>query len=175
MRHRKKSNRFSRPRAQRSALIKSLVRAIITSRRITTTTAKAKRIRSWIEKMITWGKRGDLHSRRLAYDFLGDHALVKKLFDELAPQFEKVKGGYTRVISVGHRKGDGAQLSLIEFTCGISVKPAKKSKVVRPAKETDKDTKSASVVAPSVAAKEKNKPGIASGVKKIFKKGKKNP
>lgn len=175
MRHRKKSNRFSRPRAQRSALIKSLVRAIITSHRITTTTAKAKRIRSWAEKMITWGKRGDLHSRRLAYDFLGDHALVKKLFDELAPQFEKVKGGYTRVISVGNRKGDGAQLSLIEFTRGVSAKPAKKHRATRTVKGTEKDTKGASGITPSLTAKEKNKPGIASGVKKIFKKGKKNP
>jgi len=107
MRHRKKSERFSRSQSQRKALIKSLLRAVIINERITTTTSRAKYLKGEVDGLITWAKKGTLAGKRLAYSVLGDHKLVKKLFDEIGPRFSKVSGGYTRTLSVATRKGDG--------------------------------------------------------------------
>ncbi|MFH1768331.1 MAG: 50S ribosomal protein L17, partial [Candidatus Omnitrophota bacterium] len=135
MRHRKKSEKFSRSRAQRKALIHSLLRALLISGRIETTESKAKAIRAHVAKLITWGKRGDLASRRLAYKILGEHLLVKRLFDKIAPQFKDLNGGYTRIIDLRHRKGDGALLSIVELVRREVKKPKKKSKVRSEGKE----------------------------------------
>ena len=163
MRHRKKSEKFSRSRAQRKALVKSLLQAVIINERIVTTTAKAKHMRGEVDKLITLAKKGTLAGRRLAYQALGNHHMVTKLFDAIAPRFPKTEGGYTRVLRVGTRKGDGACLSLLELT---KVEKKKASKTVKAgAKAMPKAAKEQSPV------KEKKAPkGIASRVKNIFKK-----
>lgn len=83
--------------------------------RITTTEARAKEVRSISEKMITLGKRGDLHARRQALAYILDESVVKKLFDEIAPKYKDRQGGYTRILKLGPRRGDGAPLVIIEL------------------------------------------------------------
>ena len=170
MRHRKKSEKFSRSRGQRKALVKSLLRAVIINERITTTTPRAKYLRAEVDGLITWAKKGTLSARRLAYRSLGDHKLVKKLFDEIAPRFKNISGGYTRALSLMKRKGDGAPLSLIELTRIVKIdKPRKKKVKEADNKETLKE-EAQSKVPPTKETKPKK--GFASGVRKIFKKDK---
>ncbi len=166
MRHRKKSEKFSRSRAQRKALLRSLLRSIVIYERIVTTESKAKGLRRWADKLITWGKQGDLHSRRLAYSLLGDHKLVKKLFEDIAPRFRDVKGGYTRVIDMGVRKGDGATLSLFEFTRKgekkVEAKKEEKKKERLPEEKVEKEKRK--------PVKEVEKEGFVSKIRKFFQK-----
>lgn len=116
MRHRKKKFKLGKPRDQRKALIRSLLIALISEEKIQTTYRRAKEVSRWADRLVTLGKRGDIHSRRLAYRWLQDRELVKKLFDDIAPRFKEVNGGYTRVIKVNNRKGDNALMAVIEFT-----------------------------------------------------------
>jgi large subunit ribosomal protein L17 len=166
MRHRRKSERFSRSRAQRKALINSLLRALIINERISTTTSKAKYLRSWMDKLIAWTKNDCLAHRRLAYRILSDHNLVKRLFEVIGPRFKNINGGYTRVLKLGFRPGDGASVSLLEFT-----KVEKKEKIHKEKKEKTKEDVTEKHEEKIVPKKtEKPKKGIMSGVKKIFKK-----
>ena len=167
MRHRKKQNKFSRPRSQRKALIKSMIRSVLIYERVVTTEAKAKRIKANVEKLITLGKRGDLHSRRLAYDVLGSHQLVKRLFEDISPRFKDIEGGYTRVLKINHRKGDGAELALLELTKRVETKKAEKVKAHKHAEKSEDVKEKEHKRAPRV---EKPKKGFMKGVKKIFKK-----
>ncbi len=116
MRHLKAGRKLNRTSAHRRALMRNLVRALIQRERIRTTDAKAKEVRRWADRMISLGKEGSLHARRQAYAFLGDHRLVKVLFDEIAPRFQSCGGGYTRILKMGRRRGDAAPISLVEFT-----------------------------------------------------------
>jgi len=116
MRHANRNPKMSRSRAQRVALKKSLAIALIKYEVIKTTTRKAKVASSEVDQLITLAKRNDLHSRRLAYAYLCDHQLVKYLFDEIAPRFKDINGGYTRVLKFIKRKGDDAQISILELT-----------------------------------------------------------
>ena len=116
MRHNKSGRKLNRTTQHRKALFSNMANAIISYGKIRTTEAKAKELRRVIEPLITLGKRNDLHSRRLAYKVLGSHDMVKKLFDEIAPKYAGVPGGYTRVVKLGMpRKGDAAPLAIIEF------------------------------------------------------------
>ncbi len=116
MRHNKSGRKLNRTTQHRKALFSNMANAIIAYGKIRTTEAKAKELRRVIEPLITLGKRNDLHSRRLAYKVLGSHDMVKKLFDEIAPKYAGVPGGYTRVVKLGMpRKGDAAPLAIIEF------------------------------------------------------------
>ncbi|MBD3263737.1 MAG: 50S ribosomal protein L17 [Candidatus Omnitrophica bacterium] len=170
MRHRKKNTKFSRSRAQRKALIKSLLRSIIINERITTTRVKAKGIKKNVEKLITCAKEDSLANRRQVYDILGDHKLVKKLFDNIAPRFKTVPGGYTRVFNIGDRKGDGASMAILELTKTFK-KETKKPK--RKGEKTDIHPQETPKKKPSKEKEEKK--GIFSGVKKILKKGERPP
>jgi large subunit ribosomal protein L17 len=117
MRHRKSGRKFNRTPAHRKAMFRNMASALIQHGRIQTTEAKAKELRGVVEKLVTKAKRNDLHSRRLVYKVLGDHTLVKRLFDEIAPLYQGVPGGYTRVLKRGApRPGDCAPLAFIEFT-----------------------------------------------------------
>lgn len=168
MRHRKKSERFSRPRAQKKALVKALVRAVVINERITTVTSRAKYLRGEIDKLITWAKKGTLSGKRLAYRILEDHKLVKKLFDDIGPRFKDVSGGYTRLLRLGTRKGDGASLSIIELTKRIKKEKIHQKKEEKAQeKETPKEEKGEKISSKKVA---KPKKGFVTGVKKIFKK-----
>lgn len=133
MRHRKKNNKLSKSFSQRRALLRSLVRAFFINERIKTTTRRAKVVASRADRLITVAKRGDLHSRRIVYSFLNDHKLTRKLFDEIAPRFKDIRGGYTRIIKSGPRKGDGAELSILELVRRKEIekkKPLKKKEEI---------------------------------------------
>jgi len=115
VRHKVAGRKLSRPTAQRWALYRNLVADLVKYEKITTTEAKAKEIRSLAEKMITLGKEGSLASRRRALAFVTDTRLVEKIFAELAPRYAERAGGYTRIVKLGRRVGDGARLAQIEL------------------------------------------------------------
>ena len=115
MRHRKKGRKLSRTASHRRATLRNMAASLFLHERIETTTAKAKELRPFAERLITLAKRGDLHARRLAAAKIGDRDVVGKLFDELGPRFAERPGGYTRILKTGARKGDAAEMSLIEL------------------------------------------------------------
>lgn len=108
-------SKFSRPTNQRRALLRSLATAILKNERVTTTEARAKAARPLVEKMITLGKRGDLHARRQALAYLLEEDVVTKLFAEIAPRYTERAGGYTRIYKAAPRRGDGAPQAIIEL------------------------------------------------------------
>ncbi|MDQ7031226.1 MAG: 50S ribosomal protein L17 [Desulfonauticus sp.] len=117
MRHRKKGRKLNRTWEHRKAMFKNMAQALVMHERIKTTLPKAKELRRVVDRLVTLGLRNDLHSRRLAFKILENHQLVKKLFDEIAPCFRGVPGGYTRVVKMAlPRKGDCARMAIIEFT-----------------------------------------------------------
>ena len=120
MRHRVHGRKFGREKGHRDAMLKNLVISLVDKERITTTLAKAKEMRSLTERMITYGKKGSVHHRRLAFRVLNDKTLVKKLFDDIAPRFEDRNGGYTRILKKGFRKGDCAPMAIIELVASDS-------------------------------------------------------
>lgn len=115
MRHRIAGRRLGRPTAHRWALYRNLVSDLIKYDKIVTTEAKAKEIRGLAEKMITLGKEGSLASRRRALAFVTEKKLVDKIFSELAPKYMERPGGYTRIVKMGRRVGDGARLAQVEM------------------------------------------------------------
>jgi large subunit ribosomal protein L17 len=115
LRHRVAGRKLSRPTAHRWALYRNLVTDLIKYNKIVTTEAKAKEIRGLAEKMITLGKEGSLASRRRALSFVTDKKLVDKIFSELAPRYIERPGGYTRVVKLGRRVGDGARIAQVEM------------------------------------------------------------
>ena len=115
MRHRHSGRKLGRTSAHRKALLKNLAAALIKHEQIETTLAKAKELSPYTEKLVTLGKRGDLHARRQAFARLRDDAMVRKLFDVLAPRYGDRHGGYTRVLKAGFRYGDAAAMAIVEF------------------------------------------------------------
>jgi len=115
MKHGRKVPKLQRDAAHRKALLANLVCALVEHRRIRTTLAKAKAVRPLAEKMITLGKRGDLHARRTAISELRQTGSVKKLFEEIAPASKDRQGGYTRITKLGQRRSDSAPMAFIEW------------------------------------------------------------
>lgn len=115
MRHLKKGRKLNRDQGHRKALFRNLAISLLKHERIETTDAKAKDLRGVTEKLITLGKKGDLHSRRIAAKKIHDAEVLKKLFDDIAKRNDGRNGGYTRVVKSRFRKGDCAQLSVIEL------------------------------------------------------------
>ena len=115
MRHLKEGRKLGRTASHRKALLRNMVSSLLEFEKIETTDAKAKELRKVADKMITWGKRGDLHARRLSLRVISSTKIVQKLFNDIAPRFKERKGGYTRITKVGRRKGDNAPLSIIEL------------------------------------------------------------
>lgn len=115
MRHRKKVPKLGRTASHRKALLRNLTMALFKYRRIKTTLAKAKAVRPFAEKLITLAKRGNLAARRQVMKHIRDKELVTNLFDVLAPRYMNRPGGYTRIIKLGNRTGDGAPMSFIEL------------------------------------------------------------
>ena len=115
MRHGFRGRRFNRTAEHRQAMFANLAQALIKHEQITTTLPKAKDLRPIVEKLITLGKRGDLHARRQAIAQIKDVALVGKLFAVLGPRYKERNGGYTRIMKAGFRFGDNAPLAVIEF------------------------------------------------------------
>ncbi|MBI4570374.1 MAG: 50S ribosomal protein L17 [Chloroflexi bacterium] len=115
MRHRLTRRKLGRPTDQRKALMRGLVKDLLSHETIRTTEAKAKEARRDAEAMITLGKRGNLHARRQALSFLNDKTVVSKVFDTLAPRYVARTGGYTRIVKLGRRNGDGAPMAQLEL------------------------------------------------------------
>jgi large subunit ribosomal protein L17 len=115
MRHRNYGKKLSRKTEHRRALLRNLVTSLILEERVQTTVAKAKAARSVAEQIITLGKRGDLHARRLAASYCLTAPAVKKLFEDVARRYAARPGGYTRIVRTGWRKGDGADTAVLEL------------------------------------------------------------
>ena len=135
MRHSKTGRRLGRKTSHREAMFRNMVTSLLNHEKITTTDAKAKEIRIVAERMITLGKRGDLHSMRLAASVIREKSVVTKLFSTIAPRYKDRPGGYTRIVKLGIRQGDAAPTSLIELV-EAEMKPSKVkqpvAKVVKP-------------------------------------------
>ncbi len=141
MRHRKKTVKLGRSQAHRDSLLANQVCSLIEHRRIKTTLAKAKATKPLAERMLTLGKKGDLHARRIAIAYLKHKDIVKKLFTEIAPAAADRKGGYTRIVKLGARLSDSAPMAYLEWVdyaieikkdevvSEVAEKPAKKAKV----------------------------------------------
>ncbi|HDZ75406.1 MAG TPA: 50S ribosomal protein L17 [Aurantimonas coralicida] len=115
MRHAKRGRKLNRTASHRKAMFANMSASLIMHEQIVTTLPKAKELRPIIEKMITLGKRGDLHARRQALSKVRDGSVIAKLFDTLATRYADRNGGYTRVLKAGFRRGDNAPLAVIEF------------------------------------------------------------
>lgn len=149
MRHNKAGRRLGRTTSHRVAMFRNMVTSLLAHERVTTTDAKAKELRSVAEKMITLGKRGDLHAVRQAASYIRDKKVVTKLFETIAPRYKERNGGYTRIVKLGTRLGDNASVSIIELveeelTPKASNKPVKKlAPVVEPQKAAEPEAGSA--------------------------------
>tara|TARA_B100001250_G_scaffold397046_1_gene403715 strand:- start:4660 stop:5040 length:381 start_codon:yes stop_codon:yes gene_type:complete len=115
MRHSKLGRKLGRKTASRKALMMNLASSLIEHKKIKTTDAKAKELRRFIEPLITFAKKGDIHSRRQVLKKIPHKTVVRELFDKVAPKYAERKGGYTRIIKLGFRNNDCAPISLIEF------------------------------------------------------------
>jgi len=154
MRHNASGRKLGRKTGHRLSLFRNQLASLIAQERIVTTVAKAKELRPLAERMITHGKKGTVHARRLVGRWVPSRELIKKLFDEIAPRFSTRPGGYLRIVKLGSRQGDGAELAILEFVDfklkTKSAAPAEsesKPKKAKPAAETEpqeaKETKSA--------------------------------
>ncbi len=115
MNHRKKGRKFNRTAEHRDALLRNLATSLFLHGRVETTVAKAKELRTFAEPLISKAKRGDLHARRLVQRQITQAQALEKLFGEIGPRYAERPGGYTRVLHVGHRSGDAADLAIIEL------------------------------------------------------------
>ncbi len=115
MRHRNAGRKLQRTSSHRTALFRNMAAALIKHEQITTTTAKAKELRPYVEKLVTLAKKGGLSNRRIAQSKIMDDAQLRKLFDVIGPRYAERNGGYTRVIKAGIRMSDSAQIAIIEF------------------------------------------------------------
>jgi large subunit ribosomal protein L17 len=115
MQHNRAGRKLGRTTSHRRALFRNQLASLFTHERILTTLPKAKDLRPLAEKMVTLGKRGGLHARRLALKNVPDAGVIRKLFDEIAPRFKDRVGGYTHILKIGRRPGDGAEMAILEF------------------------------------------------------------
>jgi large subunit ribosomal protein L17 len=144
LRHRRRRGKLARPAAHRTALLRNLVTSLLDHEQIETTDPRAKELKRFADKMITLGKRGDLHARRQASSVIRDRDVVTKLFGDLAERYAKRPGGYTRVLKSRVRVGDAAPLSIIELVdrapAGVPAKPepAKKKAAEKKEKAAEK-------------------------------------
>jgi large subunit ribosomal protein L17 len=153
MRHGRKVKKLGRTKSHRKAMLSNMAASLFSHHVIRTTEPKAKEVRKLAEKLITLGKRGDLHAHRQVYDVIRDRKLVKKIFDEIAPKFKDRQGGYTRVVKMGIRKGDGAAVSVLELLLEKPPKEEKKGKK----EKAEKKAKSEKTKEPKTKAKKKEK------------------
>lgn len=153
MRHHYKGRKLGTDFAHTKAMKKSLAQALFTNDRIKTIDSRAKEIRPLVDKIITWAKKGDLHSRRLAIAALGNKELVREIFEKVAQgQFQDRQGGYTRIIKLGPRKGDNAPMVIMEL---VTEPVAKKAEKAAPKKATPKKAAPKKAEAPKDELEEK--------------------
>ena len=140
MRHRVAGRKLSRHTQHRELMFRNMLVSLLQYERIRTTLAKGKELRRWADRIVSLGKRGTLHARRRAFALLRDKAIVKKLFDEIAPKFKDREGGYTRVYKLGWRQGDAAPLSLVELVTFAHPEEKKKSTITKAKEVLEKVT-----------------------------------
>lgn len=173
MRHQKKRIKLGRKAEHRKALLANQVCSLIEHQRIKTTLAKAKAVRPLAEKMVTLGKNGSLHARRMAFSALRQKDAVKKLFDDIAPRSTKRNGGYTRIVRLGQRKSDSASMAFLEWveaaqtveeplaedqkTKGTEAEPKPKEKEVKAEAPKDAPEKAAKEAEPTATPAEEPK------------------
>ena len=140
--------KLGRDNKHRRSMLATLTKQVVMNESITTTETRAKEVRKFVDKMITYGKKGDLVSRRKVYAFLhNDKNVVKKIFDELAPRYANRDGGYTRILKIAERRGDGSLMVILELVEGDEVKKdepktkVKSDKKEKSAKKDEKNTK----------------------------------
>ena len=109
------TRKLGRPTDHRRAMLRAMVTYLLENGKIETTVTRAKEVSSMNEKMITLGKAGDLHSKRQVFSYVTKEAVAKKLFDEIAPSYEGRKGGYTKIVKIGPRRGDAAEMAIISL------------------------------------------------------------
>jgi large subunit ribosomal protein L17 len=115
MRHGRAVIKLSRNKSHREAMLSNMSASILEHIQVRTTLAKARAVKRWTDYLVSLGKKGDLHSRRLAFSVLKNRKLVKKLFDEIAPKLTARQGGYTKVLKLGYRQGDGAKMAVVQL------------------------------------------------------------
>lgn len=167
MRHQKKTVRLGRKAEHRKALLANQVCNLIEHQRIKTTLAKAKAVRPIAEKMVTLGKNGSIHARRMAFATLRQKDAVKKLFDEIAPASTERNGGYTRIIRLGQRPSDSASMAFIEWVDAaviVEEKPTEEKKTKKKEPQAEPKPKEAKREEPK--AKEKETPAVEEPKKK---------
>lgn len=178
MRHRKSKGKLNRFTSWRRATLVSLARALLTYQRITTTLAKAKAVQPLIEKLIGFGKSNSLTGNRRAFQYLSDHKMVSLLSKDIAPRFKDKTSGYTRIMRLGMRRGDNAQMAILELTSiKKDIKKPKKEKISKQQEETVPEAESPQPVEPQ-EQKQKQKPPMEKkpskkflgGLRNIFKK-----
>ncbi len=187
MRHQRRRRTLGVVTAHRTAKLRNLVRALVLKKRIETTHAKAKETSAFADKMVTIAKREGLHARRLLISKVRDPEIARILIAQIAPLFKGREGGYTRVLRLGYRAGDGAQMALLEWTAVFEApaKKAKKKKEAKPAGKTDAktsakesskaaDTKKESEVPKTAEKKDPEKKGGFLGKLRKFLKGDEN-
>jgi len=160
MRHQVGVAKLGKTPAHRRAMLRNMVTSLFRHERIVTTAPKAKEARRWAERMITFGKAGDLQARRRAARFVNDETVLKKLFDEIAPAFKERNGGYTRVLRMGPRKGDVAERAVLELVTKNEkrVKPGNRKTREHLAEFKPKDRKVRKPAAKKKAAKPETTP-----------------
>ena len=153
MRHNKKFNHLSRKRAHRKALLSNLTKSLILHKRIYTTLAKAKALRVYAEPLITRSKKDDMANRRLVFSYLQNKAAVKELFGVVAEKVAQRPGGYLRILKIGHRLGDNAEMAMIEFVdfneAVLSQTSGKKEKATRRSRRKKSTAPAAEQAAPA--------------------------
>lgn len=160
MRHLKSGRKLGRTTAHRKALFRNMVTALIRRERIRTTLAKAKELRSHVEKTITLGKKGTLHAKRLARKVVTEKDVFLKLFGSLSERYAQRNGGYTRIIKIGNRLGDDAPMAFIELVDREGEAPARKEKAAKkaaPKKDTAKKVDKKAKAKPEKEKKEAKK------------------
>jgi large subunit ribosomal protein L17 len=162
MRHRRKVKKLGRTASHRRATLRNMATALINHHQIKTTLGKAKAARSYVEKLITTGKKDSVHARRQAFKLLQNRTLVKKLFDDIAPSFSDRNGGYTRVVKLGPRIGDGAEMAVLQLVGFEQLiideqEKQKQKRKERVEKKKAKEAEAAEMVTDLPAEKEKEK------------------
>lgn len=139
MRHKVDGRNFGRTANQRKALLRGLVASLFEHQRIETTLARAKAIRQIAERLVTFGKRGDLHSKRMVFSYIPNRTVVAKLFSDIAPRFVDRNGGYLRIVQTRQRVNDRAPMAIIEFIDYEDVRAKEKEKEGKKEKEAKKE------------------------------------
>ena len=180
MRHNRQTHRFGRSYGERQAMLENMVASLLHHQQITTTLPKAKAAKRLADRVIHLGKTDTLAKRRQVFSYLQDHSLTSRLFKEVSPRFKNRKGGYTRILQLSRRKGDGAQLALLELTekeviVKESKKPKKAGKAAQEPARAEEHPKTMTQVEkeaqPSKEAtkREKPKPGFFKNLGQFFR------